>query len=718
MDIKNEVLYRVYAILFGLFIPISVVLLYRTVEIGIIQGKEWRERGKRLYIEPRPIEAERGNIYAHDGSLLATSIPYFDIYMDPNSTGMREQDFIDNIDSLAYCIANYVDEDLTVGAFRDFLIQQRQDSARFVPIKKGVSFSKKRMIEQFPLFNLGRMRGGFIAIKSSERRRPFGLLAHRTIGFTRDDGSAVGLEGYFDETLGGKEGTQLMFKVDDEKDLWLPLNDLTQIEPQSGNDIHTTIDINIQDITEEALLRAMNYHDADWGTAVVMEVKTGAIKGIANLGRWKDSWWETLNYAVGRAVEPGSTFKLASIMALLEDGYIKLNDTVYIDKGRASFYDQTMVDATNFSYTIDSTSVQRIFEISSNVGMAKLVDRYYGDNNPQKEKNNAVKFIERLKAFNLDIPTGIEIEGEDPPVIKEAYSAEDNWSGTTLPWMAIGYELEITPLQLLTFYNAVANNGVMMKPYLVSEVSHYGKTKKRFLPTVINQRIASRSTIQKAQNLLLGVVERGTAYELKSDQYLFAGKTGTAQVNYERVSETRTRVGGYRASFAGYFPADNPVYSCIVMINNPRRNGFYGGEVAGPVFREIADKCYATRLELHEPYNRGPKTVKASYDLPDLDVGASEDMEKVVDFFDLPKYGKMTSDFSVLQSRSDSVLLNQRVMPEEYVPSVVGMGLRDALYVLENRGLKVRFSGMGKVAKQSVKPGTPVRGQVVQLSLR
>ena len=718
MDIKNEVLYRVYFVLFGIILPVAVVLLYRTIDIGILQGKEWRERGEQLYMDARPIEAERGNIMAIDGSLLATSIPYFDIYMDPNSTGMQEADFVNNIDSLAYCIATFVDEDLTVGAFRDFLIQQRQDSARFVLIKKGVSFSEKKEMEQFPLFNLGRMRGGFIAIKSSERRRPFNLLAHRTIGFTRDDGSAVGLEGYFDETLGGKEGEQLMFKVDDAKDLWLPIDDLTHVEPQSGDDLHTTIDINVQDITEGALLRSMNYHDADWGTAVVMDVKTGAIKAIANLGRWRDNWWETRNFAVGRAVEPGSTFKLASIMALLEDGYIKLSDSLNIEKGRTTFYDRTMVDATPFSYTIDSTTIQRIFEISSNVGIAKLVNMYYGPNNPQKEKNNAEKYIARLRSFNLDLPTGIEIEGEDPPYIKDAYSQEDNWSGTSLPWMAIGYELEITPLQLLTFYNAVANDGVMMKPYMVSEISHYGKTKKRFLPTVINSRIASPSTIEKVQNLLLGVVERGTAYKLKSDQYLFAGKTGTAQINYRRLANNRTRIDGYRATFAGYFPADNPVYSCIVMINNPRKNGFYGGDVAGPVFREIADKCYATRLELHEAYNRGPKTVRASYDLPDLDVGAKEDIETVLDFFELPQYGKTESDFTIIQSRADSIIFNQRNLPDQAVPSVVGMGLRDALYVLENRGLKVKFSGMGKVSRQSIKPGTPAKGQVIQLSLR
>ena len=288
MDIKNEVLYRIYGIVFGFVVPIAIVLCYRTVEIGIIEGAKWRAKGQELYVDSRPVEAERGNIFAEDGSLLATSIPYFDIYMDPNSTGMSESDFNENIDSLAYCIATYVDSDLTVGAFRDYLISKRADSSRFVLIKKGVSFAKKKQIEKFPLFNKGRIKGGFIAVKSSERRMPFHVLARRTVGYKRDDGSMVGLEDAFDEVLGGTAGEQLMFRVDVENNLWLPVNDLLHVEPKSGDDIHTTIDINLQDITEEALMRAMNYHNAEWGTAMIMEVETGAIKAIANLGRYKE----------------------------------------------------------------------------------------------------------------------------------------------------------------------------------------------------------------------------------------------------------------------------------------------------------------------------------------------------------------------------------------------------------------------------------------------
>lgn len=718
MEIKNEVLYRVYFVLFGFIVPVAIVLLYRTIEIGIVERDIWRSKGKADYIEARDVEAQRGNILAADGSLLATSIPYFDIYMDPNSTAMSEDDFYNNIDSLAYCIATRVDKDLTVGAFRDYLVKKKQDSARYVEIKRGVSYAEKQAMSQFPLFNLGRMRGGFIAKLASKRRRPFNILAHRTIGYMRDDGTEVGLEKSFDEVLGGKAGKQLMYKVDDENDIWFPVDDLTHVQPQSGDDIKTTLDINLQEIAEEALLRGINFHDADWGTAVIMEVETGAIKAIANLGRWQEEWWETYNYAVGSAIEPGSTFKLASIMALLEDKYVSLEDSINIERGKTEFYNEIMVDATPFSYSLDSTSVRRVFEISSNVGIAKLINNAYGKPNKRNGNLGAEQFINRLKDFNLNMPTGVEIDGEARPYIKEAYNKDQNWSGTTLPWMSIGYELELTPLQQLAFYNAVANGGRLMQPYMVSEIQHYGKVLKRFPPKVVKQQIASPKTITQAQELLRGVVERGTAYKLKSGNYTFAGKTGTAQVNYSRTGNRRKKLGGYQASFAGYFPADKPVYSCIVVINNPQQNGFYGGEVAGPVFKEIADKCFATRLELHREHQDDYRAVQVSTDLPSYDVGAQEDFKKAFDYLELPYYTETETDFVVLRSSLDSLFMDRRTLPKNVVPSVEGMGLRDALYVLENLGLKVEFTGVGKVYRQSLRPGTRAKGQKIKISLR
>ncbi len=716
MDIKNEVLYRIYFLFFALVLPVAILLFYKTIEVGIVDGPSWRNAGQSMYVEYRPIEAERGNIFSQDGSLLATSIPYFDLYMDPNSTGMKEEDFNLYIDSLAWCLATYVDPSYTPGGYKEFLIEKRLSGARYVPIKKKVSYAEKRFIEQFPLFNLGQMRGGFIARKRSERKRPFGLLAQRTIGYVREGAKPVGLEGYFNDVLGGEEGTQPMLCVDRANDIWMPIEDLDAVEPQSGDDIQTTIDVNLQDITEEALFRAVEYHDADWGTAMLMEVETGAIKAIANLGRIKEGWWETYNHAVGTAVEPGSTWKLASMMALLEDGFVELEDSVYLEEGSIQFYEETLEDATYFSREVDSGTVRQVFEMSSNVGVAKLVDRYYGRKENINRNEGAARYISRIKQFNLNLPVGIEIEGEANPYIKEAYSAEDNWSGTTLPWMSIGYELRVTPLQLLNFYNAVANGGRLMKPYLVSEIQSNGSVDEQFRPTVLKKSIASEQTIRQAQSLLEGVVERGTAYKLKSEQYRFAGKTGTAQINYKRTRRGK-RVGGYQASFVGYFPADDPKYSCIVVINNPRKHGFYGSDVAGPVFREIADRCYHSILDLHEPFNLRRKPVLATEQLPAYDAGELEDMEALLAALDLEFFPEAPGGMGMLLPENDSLKIVPKPLPAKQVPDVVGLGLRDALYALENRGLQVKVSGAGRVIRQSLKPGTPVRGQVIWLKL-
>jgi len=684
MDIKNEILYRIYFLFFALVLPVAILLFYKTLEIGIINGASWRNAGQSMYVEYRPIEAERGNILSDEGNLLATSIPYFDLFMDPNSTGMKEEDFNLYLDSLAWCLATYVDPSFTPGGYKEFLIEKRLSGARYVPIKKKVSYAEKRFIEQFPLFNMGQMRGGFIARKRSERKRPFGLLAQRTIGYVREGAKPVGLEGYFDEVLGGEEGTQPMLCVDRSNDIWMPIEDLGSVEPQSGDDIVTTINVNLQDITEEALFRAVEHHNADWGTAILMEVETGAIKAVANLGRIDDGWWETYNHAVGTAVEPGSTWKLASVMALLEDGFVELEDSVYLEGGSTQFYEETLEDATYFSKEVDSATVRQVFEMSSNVGMAKLVDQYYGRKESINRNEGAARYISRVKQFNLNLPVGIEIEGEANPYIKEAYSAEDNWSGTTLPWMSIGYELRVTPLQLLNFYNAVANGGRLMKPYLVSEVRSNGTVAEKFRPTVLKKQIASEKTIAQARSLLEGVVERGTAYKLQSDQYRFAGKTGTAQINYRRTNRGR-RVGGYQASFAGYFPAEDPKYSCIVVINHPRKHGFYGSDVAGPVFREIADRCYNSILELHEPFNQRRKPALAADQLPAYDAGQLDELEQLLNELGMPYFAEAPTAMGMLVPKNDSLKIVAKPLPTKQVPNVVGLGLRDALYALENR---------------------------------
>ncbi|MEL6863500.1 MAG: penicillin-binding protein [Bacteroidota bacterium] len=704
MNIKNEVLIRVYVVLLFLVL-IAVVIFFQAFKISFKEGKRWRDAGKEEYLRYVTISGERGNIMTEDGSLLATSLPFFEIWFDPNSTAMKAEDFENNVDSLAWCLATYVDNTYTPGGYRDHLLRLRESGARHVLIKKGVSYAELKQIKKFPLFRKGKYRGGLIVERTPRRDRPFGLLAQRTIGYVRESAKPVGLEGYFDKVLGGQKGKRPMERV--AKNTWIPVNDLTEIEPENGHDIITTIDINLQDIAEGALYKAIKHHNAKKGTAVIMEVETGAIRAIANLGRLKDGQlWETYNYAIGEAVEPGSTYKLASIMAMLEDDYIRLDDSIDLEQGSHQFYEEIMLDAAY--HQLDTTTIRHAFEISSNVGIAKLAEQFYAE--------NAEQFIDRLKGMNLHLPVGIEIEGEAPPYIKEAYSEKDEWSGITVPWMSIGYEVLITPLQMLTFFNAVANNGQMMKPYLVSEVQHFGKTVEKIKPTVVKKQIASTKTIRQVQDLLAGVVSNGTASKYQSSQYNFAGKTGTAQVDYRKFKPRKNIK--HRASFVGYFPAEAPVYSCIVMITEPKQNGIYGSEVALPVFREIADRCYESKIMLHEALNRRPQPELKEYKMPVRNAGAYTDMEEILAFLDLKYEDNATGKWVVTSAQSDTLLLQNRSLQSNVVPNVVGMGLRDALYILENLGLQVVLNGAGKVVKQSLIPGTRVKGQTIRLTLR
>ena len=715
MNIKNEVLIRVYVVLFFIVL-VGLLLVAKTIKIGVIDGEEWRNRGKTKYAEYVEVEAERGNILSDDGSLMATSLPFFDIFFDPNSTGMKDKDFEENIDSLAYCLAMYIDNSYTVGGMKAHLENQRNNNASFVPIKKKATFLEKEMIRKFPLFNKGQYKGGLIIIPTPKRVHPFKQLAYRTIGYVKKGMQPVGLEGFFNDTLTGDPGKKLMFKAPN--NTWIPLNDLTEIEPKRGDDIKTTIDIDLQEITHNALIRGLKYHNADHGCAIIMEVKTGAIKAISNIGKTDGGLFEVYNYAVGSATEPGSTYKLASIMALLEDGHVELEDSIDIERGKTMFYEEEMVDATKASFNLDTTTIRRAFEISSNVGIAKLVKMHYGDTTSLKaERASAIKFTNRLKEMYLHVPADIEIKGEAPPIMKDPSDETNNWSGITLPWMSIGYEVTITPLQLLNFYNAVANDGMMMKPYLVSEIRHFDEMIHQIKPTVIKRRIASKETIAKAKELLLGVVENGTAHNLKSNRYQFAGKTGTAQMNYRKFNLRQANLK-YQASFAGYFPAQDPLYSVIVVVSNPREHGFYGGEVAGPVFREIADNCYSSKIELHKSLNDNDKPKLAKNQLPDLNAGKKEDIKEVLNYLKVEFQENTDSEWTIVRAETDTLSLATRSISDDLVPAVTGMSLKDAMYILENRGLTVTARGSGKVRNQSIRSGTRIMGQTIELTLR
>ena len=719
LNVKNEVLIRVYSVA-AVVLVVAVVILTRLFQLTVTDAHIWEAKADSLYVKLVDIPSQRGNILADDGSLLATSLPFFDIHFDAKAEGLSAEIFNDQaVDSLAWLLSTYIDQQYTPGAYRLWLdtlraADPRTRGIRYVPIAKNLSYSKYLLIKSFPIFREGRHAGGFIAEQVSKRERPFKILAQRTIGYAQREGALpVGLEGSFNSILDGKRDDapkQLMLRVPG--DIYIPINDLADIEPSVGDDLVTTLDINIQDAAESALLNACQTHNADHGCAIVMEVKTGKIRAMANIGRTqsegKTGYWETYNYAVGERVEPGSIFKLASFMAMMEAGGLEdFDEKIPVHGGKVKIYDEELLDAVQHGF--DSMTVRQIFAQSSNVGTAALTQRYF--------KGKPALFVEKLREFNLDQPTGIEIGGEETPILKNPDDPTSEWSGTTLPWMSIGYELLLTPLQMLTFYNAVANEGRLMKPYLVQRTEHYGETIKEFRPYTIKRSIASKNTIRKAKELLKEVVKTGTAKNIQSADFDMAGKTGTAQLNYHKFRASKGI--RHQAGFCGFFPADDPVYSCIVVISEPERGGYHGSEVAAPVFRQIAEKCFAMKAELHKPINADKPKPLRSNQLPSYDAGLNTDLKESLRWLGLD-FGPMTepTDWSVIVAKDSAGLLMQnRAVSDNNIPSVIGMGLKDAIYLLENRGCKVRVEGVGKVRRQSLDPGTRASGQTCVLYL-
>lgn len=719
LNVKNEVLVRVYSVA-AVVLVVAVVILTRLFQLTVTDSRKWEAKADSLYVKLVDVPSQRGNILADDGSLLATSLPFFDIHFDAKAEGLNPEIFNDQaIDSLAWLLSTYIDQQYTPGAYRVWLDSLRASDKsvkgiRYVPIAKNLPYSKYLLIKNFPIFREGRHAGGFIAEQVSKRERPFKILAQRTIGYTQREGALpVGLEGSFFSVLEGKKENQpqqLMLRVPG--DVYIPINGLTDIEPAVGDDVVTTLDINIQDAAESALLNACETHNADHGCAIVMEVKTGKIRAMANIGRTqsegKVGYWETYNYAVGERVEPGSMFKLASFMAMLEAGELEdFDEKVPVYGGKVKIYDEELVDAV--PHGLDSMTIKQIFAQSSNVGTATLTQKYF--------KNNPAAFVQQLRDFGLDLPTGIEIGGEENPVIKNPEDPKSEWSGTTLPWMSIGYELLLTPLQLLTFYNAVANDGRMMKPYLVQRTEHYGEAIKEFKPYTVKRSIASKNTLRKARELLKEVVATGTAKNIYTPLYDIAGKTGTAQLNYHKFRVSKGL--SHQAGFCGFFPADDPVYSCIVVISEPDRGGYHGAEVAAPVFRQIADKCFAMKAELHKPINANPPEPLKISALPSYDAGLKEDLKESLRWLGLDfETAPDVTDWGVVVAKDSLGLsMQNRAVGDKNIPSVIGMGLKDAMYLLENRGCRVRVEGIGKVRRQSLAPGTRANGQTCVLFL-
>ncbi|MBL4754749.1 MAG: transpeptidase family protein [Flavobacteriales bacterium] len=703
MDVKKDILWRVYLVYFFICM-LGLGIIYKTFQIQYVEGDKWRALAETSTTEIRKIEAVRGNIYASNGMLLATSIPNYEIAFDTGLPALTDEIFNANVDSLAFHLAILFPRK-TERQYRKELVRARRKGARYHMIQRSANYNQLKTLKQFPICRLGRYRGGFIYKQINRRQKPFKQLAARTIGFDRPNVRPVGLEGAYAKYLRGVDGHRLEQKISG--GVWKPIHDALEVEPQDGSDVITTIDVNIQDVAHNALEYQLTKNDADHGCVVLMEVKTGEIKAISNLKRSKSgAYYEWYNYAVGESTEPGSTFKLAAFIAAIEDGHLTLEDTVDTEDGSVQFYDQVMHDSHRGGYGV--ITVKEAFQKSSNVALSKLLSRCY--------KNNPQQFVDRLYKMGLNDPLGIDIAGEGAPMIKKP--RDKDWSGITLPWMAVGYEVKQTPLQILTFYNAVANDGRMVKPQFIKEIKRRGKVIKSFPTEVLNESICSRSTIAQAKIMLEAVITEGTGKNLQNSTYRIAGKTGTARIANGKYGYKYEGKYSYQASFCGYFPAENPKYSCIVVVNAPSKNVYYGNQVAGPIFRDIADKVYASSIEIHENLvDQDPGGWAHREDgtspMPYVTYGLQDDLEYVLSALDIPaEYQDRDSRWAVALPRDSSVSIEVRNLDEDIesgkVPNVVGMTAQDAIYMLENAGLKVRIVGGGMIVKQSIEAGTRI----------
>lgn len=674
----------------------GVAIIYKMATIQYVEGDKWRSLAAEIGLEYRSMPATRGNIISDNGSLLATSIPFYKLALDPSrATALM---MTEGLDSLAYKLSTFYGDN-SKSTYKQRILDARKSGRRYVLLNRDlIDYQEKKEMESWPIFREGRMEGGVLFTKVDKRFKPFGYLGQRSIGFINENGRGAGLEYSFNADLAGLDGKALYRKTVGGK--WRPIPDASEVRPVDGYDLETTIDINLQDVSESSLLNALSRHRADYGTVVVMEVATGHIKAIANLSKNANGTYsERYNYAVGShgLREPGSTFKLVTMLSLLEDTNIKLSDSIETGNGIEQFYEQSVKDHVEGGY--GKITVLEAFEQSSNIAMAKLADKHYGLQ-PQK-------FYDHLVDYGLTKPMGFQMVGEGVPKVKKP----EEWSGITLPWMAHGYGLELTPLHTLTIFNAVANNGVMVKPMIIKRITKAEKEVNVFNTTVINKKICSEETLSQLKILLEAVVERGTANNINDADYKIAGKTGTAQTLKNGRYQKQ-----YMTSFAGYFPADAPQYSIIVVIENPRGVYQFGSSVAAPVFKEIADQVYAKNVEMHTVLTSDFQTEYGVF--PVIKAGYQSDLITICNEIGVSNHAIDDAPWVKAKIKDNSIDWKKNKIQQGLTPNVIGMTLRDALYVLESNGFRVNISGEGRVKNQSISAGKRVsRGDIINLEL-
>lgn len=657
---KNNSL-RMYLVA-GIMFVIAVLVVIKLTNIQWVDGPYYRQLAKDLTVKNFQIPSNKGNIYSSDGSLLATSIPEYTVRFD--AIAPKKEDFEENVSMLADSLSILLQK--PAGQILTELRRARASQNRYLLIARKLSYTEYMKIKGFPLFNKGTYKGGIITEQKTVREHPIGKIAERTIGYERlnADGSTngKGIEYAFKKYLDGSNGHRMMQKI--AKNQWKPISDVNELEPQDGYDIISTIDVYIQDIAHHALLKQLEFYQADHGCVVVMETKTGEVKAISNLGRDQDgTYYETQNYAVAESTEPGSTFKLVDLIALLDDKKVDTSKVYDTQGGVVKYYGKSVRDSHKGGY--GKISLARGFELSSNTVLVQAVYENY--------KDNPSEFVNRINSYGLNKPLGLQFIGEGVPKIPQPGTKA--WSGIALPWMAYGYGVSVTPLQTLSLYNAIANDGKMIKPFFVKEIKEWNKSIQKFETEVINEKICSDETLKKVRAILSNVVKKGTGSKLYSPNFSMAGKTGTVQMNYRDKSKLY-----YASSFVGYFPADEPKYSCIVVVHKPNvESGYYGADVAGPVFKRIAQKIYTdapSTNEVKQLDNKIPSQEKSYAKL--YDVKTSENI----------------------------------------MPNVKGMPVMDAIVLLENLGLKVKVIGSGKVVRQSLDKGQRFnKNQVITLEL-
>lgn len=645
------------------------------------------------------VKAPRGNIIADDGSLLAISMPLYNVRLDMSV--MDKVLFENEVSELSSSLSNLF-QDKTQDEYERFLRSSKNAKKnKYILLRNKVTHNELNILKKMPILKLGQNRGGLIAEQRPNREKPFGLLAKRTVGVYRDV-NPVGIERAFNQELSGKDGLHLKRKI--AKGVWVPQDAEGNKIPRAGNDVVTTINTDMQDVAEKSLEKTLVHHNADWGCVVLMEVETGKVKVIANLKKNEDGTVEeNYNYAMAKHVSPGSTFKLASVIAGLEDGFFEVEDSVKIYGGKYKFYDRVMKDSKLSN--VNKVTIKKAFIKSSNVGISRIIFDNY--------KNDPTAFTDRI--YKMGLSTSLDLELPFPNNLKSPMPNKGGWSGVTLPWMSIGYEMQLTPIHMLTFYNAVANKGKMVKPIFTSAISRDANIVEVRNTEVINPAICSKSTINAVMPLLEGVVEEGTAKNIKNKNYKIAGKTGTTVINFNNRKEGEEKE--YQASFAGFFPSDNPKYSCIVVVNNPRENGHYGGSVAAPIFKELSDKVYASDMAMHKAlkYEEGLK------DLPKIKQGSTDEVNNILEEFEI--FSSSTDhNWMVAKTENNQVILEirkvERDLQDGKMPDLRGMGIQDAVYLLESYGLVVKSSGFGEIKAQSIKKGERFnKGAVIKLEL-